>query len=74
MNLNFLDNLKLLAVPHISFGLDKQGLDLNCVYMGALKDRRDFILNQTYCHSQPLTTSLKRIGRKVTAKERTSRA
>lgn len=64
MNLNFLDNLKLLAVPHISFGLDKQGLDLNCVYMGALKDRRDFILNQTYCHSQPLTTSLKRSRRR----------
>lgn len=56
-------------------GLDIQGLDLNCdMYMRALKDRLDFILNQTYCHSQPLTTSLKRIGRKVTVKERTSRA
>ncbi len=55
--------------------LDIQGLDLNFdMYMRALKDRLDFILNRTFFPSQPLTSSLKRIVRKVTVKERTSRA
>ncbi len=56
--------------------LDIQGLDLNFdMYMRALKDRLDFILNQTYISPhRPLTSSLKRIVRKVTVKERTSRA